>query len=132
MEEEIRALLLGSTDIQTLVGGRVNWGVHPQAAGWPALVLTADSSPFDTHMKGAGALWQGLLQVDCYALEFSEALILSRAVTGLMNFYRGGGFRLIQLSAVRSEREAEGGADGMEKVYRVSVDFDIKWRSSNE
>lgn len=131
MEEDFRAILLAVSGVTSLVGsaGGVNWGAKPQGAGFPAVVLNTISDADGLHHKGADGLFQGRVQVDCYALNYGQAKLLARAVRAALQAYRGGAFRLIAHVSTRDTRE--GGGNEAERPSRVSMDFTTSWRASD-
>lgn len=124
MDEAFWALLAGSSAVQSLVSGRVYWGVAPQGVRQPYLVLNVISATDHPHMQGAGGFWQYRVQVDSYAADRPTARTLSRAVRAEINGTRAG---QIQLILFDTEREIfEGGIDG--RPSRFSQDYIITWR----
>lgn len=124
MDEDFWQLLAGSAAVQALVSGRIYWGVAPQGAALPYLVLNIISATDHPHMQGAGGFWQYRVQVDSYGADRPAARTLSRAVRGEINGTRAGDIRLILFDA---EREVfEGGADG--RPFRTTQDYIITWR----
>jgi hypothetical protein len=129
MENQLIAILHATTAITSLApASRINWGSHPQGLGLPALVLNVIDDADGVTLKGRDGLFQGRVQVDCYATTYSGAKLLSRAVRDTLQAYRGGGFRLIEHVATRDNRE--GGSNEAERPYRVSLDFNTHWRSA--
>ena len=128
MEEALRTLLTSSAAITAIApASRINWGVHPQGAPLPALVLNTISDAEGLHMQGPDGLSEGRVQIDAYAHSYGGAKDLSRAVRTVLHGYRGGGFRLVQHVATRDSRE--GGANEAERPFRVSMDFTTHWRN---
>ena len=124
MDEAFWALLAGSSAVQSLVSGRVYWGVAPQGAPPPYLVLNVISATDNPHMQGAGGFFQYRVQVDSYGADRPAARNLSRAVRGEINGTRAGEIRLVLFDA---EREIfESGADG--RPFRFSHDYIVTWR----
>lgn len=127
MEDELRALLLASGDVTALVGGRINFGTHPQGDPFPAIVLNVISDAEDYHMKGPNGLFQGRVQIDVYGMTYGAAKAASRPVRTLLHCHRGGGFRLITHVSTRDSRE--GGTNEVERPFRVGMDFTTAWRA---
>ena len=128
MEEALRTLLTSSAAITAIApASRINWVVHPQGAGLPALVLSVVSDAEGLTMQGPDGLSDGRVQIDAYAVTYGEAKTLSRAVRAVLHGYRGGGFRLVQHVATRDSRE--GGTNEAERPFRVSMDFTTHWRN---
>lgn len=128
MEEQLRAILLASSPVAAIVGARINWGAHPQGTALPALVLNVISDEDGLTLKCRDGLFVGRVQVDCYAVAYGGAKLLSRSVRDTLQAYRGGGFRLIAHEATRDSRE--GGSNEAERPFRVSLDFNTNWRSA--
>lgn len=126
MEEEFRALLTGNAAVTAIVGGRINFGAHPQGQPLPAIVLNTVSDIEDYHMNGAGGLSTGRVQVDVYAGTYGAAKIAARAAKAALHFYRGGGFFLITHISSRDTRE--GGSNEADRPFRVGLDFQTQWR----
>ena len=130
MEEQLRAILLASSGVTSLApANRINWGVHPQGAGLPALVLNVVSDAEGLHLKGRDGLFEGRVQVDCYAATYGAAKLLSRAVRGVLHSYRGNGFRLIEEDG-GADHGREGGTNEAERPFRVRIDFTFAWRET--
>lgn len=124
MDEALWALLAGSSAVQSLVAGRVFWGVAPQKTPLPYLVLNIVSAVDHPHMQGAGGFWQYRVQVDSYGAVRAAARTLSRMVRAEINGTQSGEIRLILFD---SEREDfEGAAHG--RPHRISQDYNITWR----
>lgn len=129
MEETLLALLASSAAITAIAPAtRINWGAHPQGAALPGLVLNVIDDAEGLHLKGKDGLSQGRVQIDCYAMTFGQAKLLSRAVRNALHGYRGGGFRLVEHVSARDSRE--GGTNEAERPFRVSLDFNTNWRSA--
>lgn len=130
MEKALRSILLASSGVTTLApANRINWGVHPQGAGLPGLVLNVASDSQGLHMKGPDGLFQGRVQADCYASTYEGAKMLSRAVRAALHGYRGGGFRLIQEDTT-ADHGQEGGTNEADRPFRVRIDFTFAWRQT--
>lgn len=126
MEETLVALLLNAPTISTLAGNRVYWTERRQGSAFPVVVLNRISGGRDYNMDGPSGLVQSRVQADCWALTYSDAVILSRAVRGVLSGYRAGD---TQGSFIESERQSvEKEADGAERYFRVSLDF-IIWHA---
>lgn len=124
MDELLWAMLTGASEISTVVGGRVFWGLAPQDAPLPYLVLNQISARDHAHMQGAGGFWQYRVQIDSYGADRPAARALSRAVRGVVNGATNGA---ILLALFDGEREIfEGSADG--RPSRFSQDYIVTWR----
>lgn len=129
MEEDLRAVLLASSAVTALTpAARINWGVHPQGAGLPGLVLNVISDSEGLTQQGPDGLSQGRIQIDAYATSYGGAKQLSRAVIAALHGHSGGGFDLVQHVAARDSRE--GGTNEADRPHRVSLDFTTAWRAT--
>ena len=130
MEEEFRAILTGTSAVTALVpASRINWGEHPQGAGWPGIVLNVIDALGGAHMNGPNDPPEARVQVDCYALTYGEAKLVSRAAFDALHFYSGGGFQGVFHAGTRDSRE--GGSNEAERPFRASLDFTLAWRQAN-
>ena len=128
MEEQLRAILLASSGVTSLVPAtRINWGVHPQGAPLPGLVLNVASDAEGMVMNGPNGLSEGRVQIDAYAESYSQAKALSRAVIDALHGLRTTKFRLVTHVATRDSRE--GGTNEAGRPFRVSMDFTTAWRA---
>lgn len=128
MELEFRALLTGHASVSAIVSAsQVNWIKHPQSQPFPAIVLTTTSNTDGLTQQGPDGLWQGRVQVDCYATEYGTARSLADAVVECLSGYRGGGFQLISLDSQRNGDET----GGVDDLARISLDFLTNWRNDD-
>lgn len=130
MEEEFRELLRASAAVTALVPiGQINFGEHPQGVGLPGIVVHTVSALKGAHMQGPDGITTGRVQVDCYALSYREAKLISRVVVDELHAKARGGFRPILWVGARDNRE--GGSNEAERPFRSSLDFSIAWRETN-
>jgi len=123
MEETLVALLLNAQPVSILVGKRVYWLEREQGSAFPAVVLHRISGGRDYHMQGPSGLVQSRIQIDCWALKYSDAMKVSRAVRGVLSGYSEGD---LQGAFIESERQSvEKETDGAQRYHRVSLDFMI-------
>lgn len=128
METALRAILLASSGVTALApAARINWGAHPQGAGYPALVLNVISDAEGLVMNGPNGLFEGRVQIDAYADSYPEAKDLSRAVIAVLHGLRNTNFRLVTHVASRDSRET--GTNEAGRPFRVSMDFTTAWRA---
>lgn len=127
MEEDFRAILLSAAGVTNIVGNRISWGSIPQGQGYPGIAMHVIDETSQSTMTGPDGLFQGRVQVDCYALTYAEAKILSRAVVSVLDGFKGGIFSGIFLEAARDSRES--GTNEAEMPFRVSLDFATNRRS---
>ena len=128
MEEALRTLLASASGVTALVpAARINWGAHPQGAAKPYIVLNGISETRALTMQGPDGITQTRVQIDVYAPTYATAKGAARAVIGLLNGYRNGGFRLIEHAGSRDSRE--GGTNEADRLFRVGLDFIVNWRA---
>lgn len=121
MELDLRALILS-------IGGMpppasVNWGMHPQDAEFPAIVMNVVGDRQAIHMSGPDGLSSARVQIDCYAMTYAAAKSMASTLRDDLNGYRGGRFQGIFLDAVRDLNET-GRTD---RPFRTSMDFTVKY-----
>ncbi|MCW1932613.1 DUF3168 domain-containing protein [Pararhodobacter zhoushanensis] len=128
MEEDLRALLTGSADVIAIAPiARINWGAHPQGMPLPGVILTVVDNAEGLVMNGPNGLFEGRVQIDCYAETLDQAKALARAIRPVLHGYRDTNFRLVTHVATRDSRE--GGANEPDRPHRVSMDFTTAWRA---
>ena len=125
MEEELRAVLLGSADVSAIVGDRINWREHPQGAPWPGIILTVIGSQNGHTMSGPNDLFETRVQADIYADTYGAAKTTARAVLAALDGHRSGGLQGVFHAGSRDGRE--GGTNEADRPFRVSMDFMTKW-----
>lgn len=75
-EDALTARLKGDAPLKALVGDRVHWGVAPQGAVRPFLILQILSDPRPQTMKGPIGYRDTLVQADSYG----ESAVQAKAV----------------------------------------------------
>jgi hypothetical protein len=128
MEEDLIALMRGTAAISALAGDRVSAFDHPQGKGVPYVTAVTISGAEGLTLKGRDGLTDARAQIDCYDRTRAGAKALARAVITALHGHRGARFRLVSHLGTRDSRE--GGTNEAERLYRVSLDFGIKWRAS--
>lgn len=120
-------MLAGAPSVTALVSAaRINWGEHPQGIGNPYVVLSMIANSEGITMQGPDGFYQGVVQVDCYAMKYKDVKLIARAIHSVLHGYREGNFRLITHDSERDSRE--GGSGEAEMLHRVSLDFSVNWR----
>lgn len=127
MEENLRALLRASAAITTACGTRVNFGSNPQGGGFPSIVLNVVSNENGHDLKGSDGLFQGRVQVDCYADTYGAAKLLARDVISVLDGHKDDNFSGVFSAGYRDGRE--GGTNEADRPFRVSLDFLTNWRA---
>lgn len=135
MEEAFTNLLTTASGagIALLPGVPVNWGLHPQGAALPGLVLTVVSDQQGYTQDGESGLQRASVQIDAYGGDAGTVLRLGREIRAVLSGYRaaaaGGFFEGIFLVARRGPAR-EGGTNEAERPFRMSMDFDVNWRAT--
>ena len=128
MEEQLRTLLLASSGVSSHVGGRINFGVHPQGEPFPAIVLNTISDSEGYTLSGPNGVTESRFQCDCYAGTYGAAKLLSRAVRGLLSGHSDSAFQGVFHVGSRDGRES--GSNEVERPYRVSMDFMVHFNTN--
>lgn len=124
MEKDLRALILSLSGMPP--SDRVNWGTHPQAAGYPGIVLNVVGDREDIHMNGPDGLSSARVQIDCYDMSNGGAKSLADRMRAALNGYRGGLFQGVFLESVRDMRDMS--RSGLtDQPFRTSLDFMVKY-----
>ena len=124
MEKDLRALILSFSGMPP--AARVNWGTHPQAAGYPAIVLNVAGDREDFHMRGPEGLSTARVQIDCYDMSNGGAKSIADELRAALNGYRGGRFQGVFLENVRDMRDMS--RVGLtDQPFRTSLDFMVKY-----
>ncbi|WP_065328178.1 tail completion protein gp17 [Tritonibacter mobilis] len=129
MHFELRAILRASAPVAALCANRVDWGARPQGDDYPAIALHQVGGTQGHTLQGTDGLFQGRVQVDCYALHYSEARTLAQAVKLTLDGYRQDGFRGVFLMEDRDTSER--GSNEADRPCRVSLDFFVNWRTAH-
>lgn len=127
MEEELYALLHSSERVFSLAGHQLYWGIAPNTAKLPHLVMTVVSGAEGMTLDGPDGLFQGRVQIDCCGAKRPAAQQLSLAVLDLLQGYAGGGFQGVFLDSSREDVDAA--AQG--RAARISHDFNVNWSADN-
>lgn len=122
MEEELYTLLTSNLSVPDAA---IGWMTAPQGVGYPKVVLNVIADAEGLVMNGPNKLFEGIVQIDVYAMDRAAAKTVSRAIRTLLHGYRAGQFKLIRHDRTRDTRE--GGSNEAERPYRVSMDFTTAW-----
>lgn len=133
MEEALRAWLLASAAITAIASTRIDWNVVPQAAGVPSIVLHRITGIRDYHMQGASGVVRTMVQIDCWAFDYPNAVTLARAVRDRLSGIGASSVATFQSVMLLNERQDFVSDDSpihgsSERFHRVSLDFEI-WHS---
>lgn len=128
MQVELRALLASSLAVKPLLSAdKIAWKRLPQRReDLPCIVLHVVSGTDGLTQQGPDGLWQGRVQIDCYAADYATAATLAGAVRGFLHGYRGEGFRGVFAKGIRDDQD-EGASD---RPFLISTDFMVNWRET--
>ncbi|SDP40613.1 Protein of unknown function [Filomicrobium insigne] len=131
MEEAMIARLLADPGVAAYASTRIYPVSRPQGDLLPAVTLQRiDGGPTYSD-DGETGLGNARVQIDTWAATYEVAKTLSRAVTASLSAFHGivGGidFQTILLNDARDFREA--GGNQVEYLFRVSLDFNVWWRT---
>lgn len=130
MDAELWALLTGSAAIADVCADRVYWGVAPQGARLPYLVLNIVSGADAPRLIGVDALWRYRVQADCYGDVRPAAQLLSAALISVLNGYGAANSTGIRGAFVAGTRDYSETA-ALDRPARISHDFIINWRGAD-
>ncbi|ARU02971.1 tail completion protein gp17 [Yoonia vestfoldensis] len=121
MEEAFRTILAASPAVSGIAGDRINFGTNVQGARYPRIVMFTIDDAEGHNLDGPDGHSIGRVQVDCYAMSYEEAKLLSRTVRAVLDGYSGDGFQGVFHALSRDTRE--GGSNEAKRPFRVSLDF---------
>jgi hypothetical protein len=124
LQTAMRARLVASGPLNTLVAGRVYWGERPQGTALPAVVLQTIDDPIKVHLKGYQAARETFVQADIYAGTYSSALAIARLVIATMEVPATFGGKAFGACFVDRRRDTVE-TSGTINLHRQSVDFTI-------
>lgn len=130
MEEALRAALLASAALATIVADRISWGARPQASSLPAVILHVVTAPSDHTYRGRVGLVGHIVQIDCWGGSYLDAKTLARAVLAALDGLKTPPLQAFPLD-VRDDDFVQGDgpdASGASDFYRTSIDARI-WHS---
>lgn len=133
MEEAFRALLTAYAPLLALISSdRVVFGDALQQRAYPLITMLTVSGSEGMTMQGPDGLFEGRVQVDCYAASMAEAKRLARHVVAALNGWRSpanSGARFIGIFLETTRDGREGGSNDADRPFRTSLDFMIHWRT---
>jgi hypothetical protein len=88
--ETVVRLLMEEPQVSAIVGTRIYPRQMPDAATFPALVVTKGSGVGSYDLQGDVGMENARVQVDCYATGASEVIALRTAVRRLLSGFKGG------------------------------------------
>lgn len=131
MEEAFRAVLLAESALTALVpADRLVWGDVVSGRTYPLVTLMVVDGAEGLAMTSRTGLWQGRVQIDCYAATMAAAKQISRLIVNRLHGWnvsaRPGLAGIIHLST-RDGRE--GSTNEADRPFRVGIDFAVNWRT---
>lgn len=130
MEEALLALIAGDAGVKKLVANKaIAWG---QRLNLPAVVLHLISGPRpDMTMGGPSGLEVSLVQVDCWAAKFGDAVEIGRAVRNLVSGYRAGSLRIFVEGGGSDFEMGDGVTDAGQpgNFHRIRLDLRVWHRN---
>lgn len=130
MEEALLALIAGDSGVTALVDKRaIAWG---QRLGLPAIAIHLISGPMpDMTTDGPSGLEQSVVQVDCWAAKFFDALAIGRAVQSLVSGHRGQALRIFVEGGGSDFEKGDGVTDGSKPAnyHRMRLDLRVWHRN---
>jgi hypothetical protein len=103
-------------------------GANPTQMSWADTTAGLASGAVDVSHAGPTGLFQGRVQVDCYAENYSQVRAIADRVVTVLNGHRGGRFGGIFHRNEYGRRE--GATNEADRPYRVILDFEVNWRQS--
>lgn len=133
MEPDLLTLLLADTGVAGLSGMRASWGERPQGTALPAVVMHLISAVPGYTLDGAMQQGESRVQVDCYALRFKDARLLSSAVASVLSGYRGvvGTTRFCAIFQDNEQDLSEDAPEEGSRIFRMSADYIIYHHATN-
>lgn len=131
MQEALTARLLASASIEASAGDRISWGERPQGEALPALSMELIDGGRDYTHEGPVDLTYGLVQFDCWANTYLEAVQLSRALIAEMEAPASVPAFNVAFEESLLERHFDRPAENLDngvKVFGVTLDFRVPFR----
>lgn len=121
MEEVLRAKLLATAALTTIVQQRVDWNARPQGDDLPAVSLELISSLPQITMDGPAAWTRARVQIDVWARTHKSSRDIANIIATALHGFRD------TLSAVRIRtfiisRRGDTDTDTTGTIHRASID----------
>lgn len=125
MTDDLLALMRADAGIAAAVGTRVYWGVRPQGAELPAIVMHLIRAPKGYSLGGRSGVPEDRIQIDCLASgTFKRAKAVGDAVSELLDGYSGTvGDTQFQGIFQDSARDLSDVGAAEQQVFNWSLDF---------
>lgn len=124
MDEDLLAAIAADLGVSEICGDRIYWGEAPQGSDLPALVMHVIDGADSQHLRGTDGLWTYRVQIECYGINRTQAVSLSRALLAAINGFSNATLRGVFSESTRDDREDA--APG--RPSRISHDFKVVWR----
>lgn len=119
MQKDLTAALNAAPELAELVERRLFWKRRPQGSKLPAVVMHSIHGQPQYTLEGRSALTPYLVQFDCRAKTYTEAVALSEAVSAALSRLTRSPFNG---AFIRTERDDEDPDDGPQ-ASPVADDF---------
>jgi Protein of unknown function (DUF3168) len=120
----IRTRLLANPAVSAAVATRVDWGMRPQGAPFPAIVLQTLDDPRPVHLKGYQNVRSTLVQMDVYAVTYASALTIARAAIDALKAHVTISGKVFAACFVERQRDFVDDT-GTQRLHRQLVDFNV-------
>lgn len=133
MEEELVQRLLASEGLSGVVGDSVHWGLLPDGASLPAIVIQIAARNRDYTHDGAADLQYPRIQFDSYAEDALTSLQSSRALLTEMEKVHEGDTVMFEdaILVFENEPDPETSEAGAQR-FRITQDFLVPFRPKVE
>lgn len=89
LEKSLRDYLLADVAVGAIVSGRMYPLVIPQGGAMPCLVYSKDGRQVQQLYCGEDGLRRTMIQIDCYAVVYDDAVGLANAVSAALRDFSG-------------------------------------------
>lgn len=133
----LRTLLLATSGVTALLGTSTDgvFAAHvPSGTQRPYVVMHGISGPGHHHLRGASAIENPLIQVECWAATSLAADGLADAVIAALDGYRGsmGSSQFVAKGIFKRDRRGPMATDPQDaseqQLWSVQIDFEV-WRA---
>lgn len=130
MEGATRARLLNAGPVTAINGSRVYWVDRPQASALPASVLQKAGGTREQHLKGFNDLRPTRIQLDSFALSFSEARALLEAMIAALVPENTSNGIIFNRAIVDGEPQTLGDRTETQFIHHHTVDLIMWWQAA--
>lgn len=131
MEEALRAKLLGTVALKTLVDTRVDWGLRPQGSPLPGVAMFGVTGIPGMTMTGPSGWTRSRVQIDAWGRTYKSARDVADTIAGeggaLVGFR--GTVRDVRLRTFILGRRTGDDTDAQGPIFRQSIDV-LVWHAN--